>query len=237
MKKKMAILGMVVLVLAIGLWLVSCDNNTDNIENRFITGAAFEVPEDITLVRCGETPIGNLVADSLSWYAREINRPVDFSISNSGSIRAGLPKGIITEGDTQKVLSFNNNMVILTLSGSDVISLFNHVATMNQKYGGFANCSKEVKYTLTYDSNGGNGSISNLTINNSPINSTRTYNIATNDYLSGGGDGYTVFSSGTNLYSTNQLAHKILYEYGKSLNDNIMPTTDGRLTIIGGLTM
>jgi 5'-nucleotidase/UDP-sugar diphosphatase len=234
-KNKFSVLGMLALVLVLGFAFADCDNGDSNTENNFITGAAFPVT-DIILVRYGETPIGDLVADSLPWYATKINKPVDFSIFNAGSIRDGLPKGIITEDDTHKVLSFDNTMVIITLSGSDVISLFDYVATMKQGQGGFAICSKEVKYTLTYDNNGENGSISNLTINNSSINTERTYDIAINDYMYGGGDGYSIFSSGTNYYDTNQYMYKILYEYGKSLDDNIMPIIDGRLTIIGGIT-
>ncbi|MDR2028925.1 MAG: bifunctional metallophosphatase/5'-nucleotidase, partial [Treponema sp.] len=64
----------------------------------------------------------------------------------------------------------------------------------------------------------------------------RTYRFCTNDYLLGGGDGYTVLTRSQDPFNTSLLLSYVVVEYIRSQNGIIRPLTDGRLTVIGGTT-
>jgi len=79
-------------------------------------------------VRERETALGDLISDSMLWYVK--NMGVDFAIQNGGGIRADLPEGQITMQTLYEILPFDNSVVVLTLKGSDLQSLFDYIATI-----------------------------------------------------------------------------------------------------------
>ena len=97
----------------------------------------------------------------------------------------------------------------------------------------FAQVSKEVRYTITYDENG-HGSISGVTISGSEIDPQKTYKLATNDFMAKGGDGYEVLLNAVDKFNTSMLISNVVIDYAASLEDAITPSTDGRITVIGG---
>ena len=182
-----------------------------------------------------EIPLGNFVSDAQVAYLESRGVKVDFGFTNGGNIRASLPKGDVTRENILTVLPFENYVYVVTLKGSDVIDLFNFIGSINQGAGGFAQVSKEVSYTITYDETGMNGEISNVLINGKEIDPTATYKIAVNDYLAGGGDGYEALTKSIDTFNTSMLMSDIVIEYTKSLGSPISPKTEGRITIIGGI--
>ena len=182
-----------------------------------------------------EIPLGNFVSDAQVAYLESRGVKVDFGFTNGGNIRASLPKGDVTRENILTVLPFENYVYVVTLKGSDVIDLFNFIGSINQGAGGFAQVSKEVSYTITYDETGMNGEISNVLINGKEIDPTATYKIAVNDYLAGGGDGYEALTKSIDTFNTSMLMSDIVIEYAKSLGSPISPKTEGRITIIGGI--
>lgn len=184
-----------------------------------------------------ETALGDLVADAQVEYLRGHNIDVDFGFTNGGNIRAALPKGDVTRENIMTVLPFENYVYVVTLKGSDVIELFDFIGSINQGAGGFAQMSKEIRYTLTYDADGANGKISDLTFNGAPIDANRTYRIAVNDYLAGGGDGYTTLTKSVDTFNTSMLMSDVVIEFAQTLGDALSPVTDGRITVIGGISL
>lgn len=182
-----------------------------------------------------ELPLGNFVADAQVAYLAAHGVDVDFGFTNGGNIRASLPKGDVTRENILTVLPFENYVYVVTLKGSDVVELFNFIGTINQGAGGFAQVSKEVSYTITYDATGMNGKISNVLVNGSPIDESKTYKIAVNDYLAGGGDGYEALTKSIDTFNTSMLMSDIVIEYAQSLGGAISPTVEGRITIVGGI--
>ena len=85
----------------------------------------------------------------------------------------------------------------------------------------------------TYDSTGTNGSIKDVLVNGKPIDANKTYKIAINDYLAGGGDGYTVITKSIDNFNTSLLLSDIVIDYVKYLGESINPKTDGRIKIKG----
>jgi 5'-nucleotidase/UDP-sugar diphosphatase len=123
---------------------------------------------------------------------------------------------------------------VLTLKGTDVESLFDFIGSINQGAGGFAQVSKEVKYTITYDADGKNGKISDVTVGGKPVDPGRLYRIATNDYMANGGDGYVIFKNSVDTFNTSMLMNDVFIDYVKSLPQPVAPATDGRITVMGG---
>lgn len=195
------------------------------------TGAEFEFGNRLSRYR--EIALGDLTCDAQVWYVRSRGVKADFALTNGGNIRAALPAGDVTKENIMTVLPFENYIYVVSLSGQDVIDLFNFIASIPQGAGGFAQVSREVRYTITYDENG-SGTISDLTINGEAVDPSRTYRIVTNDYLAGGGDGYTALTRSTDTYNTSMQLSDIVIEYAQTLEQPVMPETDGRITIVGG---
>jgi 5'-nucleotidase/UDP-sugar diphosphatase len=187
------------------------------------------------LTRYQETAIGDMICDANAWYFREVyKQQIDFAFHNGGNIRAELSKGPLTREQILTVLPFENYLFIVSLKGEDIIELFNFIASIPQGAGAFPQFSREVCYTVDYT--GGTGKLSGLTIGGEPVDSERIYRFCTNDYLLGGGDGYTVLKKAENPFNTSLLLSYVVIEYIRSQNGIITPATDGRLTIIGGTT-
>lgn len=186
------------------------------------------------LTRYGETALGNLVSDASVAYVESTGVYVDFAIQNGGTIRAGLPAGDVTKEDILTMLPFENYIYVLSLKGEDVIELFNFIGSIKQGAGAFAQVSKEVSYTITYDQQG-NGKISEVLIDGKPIVPTAIYQIATNDYLASGGDGYEIFKKCIDSYNTSMLLSEAVVEYAKTQSQAVEPVKDGRIKVVGGI--
>jgi len=192
----------------------------------------------LRLPRCEESALADLCADAFVWGTRELGQTVDFGFINGGGIRGGLPAGPVTRGDFLVMQPFSNSVDLITLTGAQVKAVFAHAAAQNQGNGGFAQVSKEVKFTITYDGEGKNGSIDleKLTIGGKPVDDGKTYRVATYDFIvETGGDGYTMFMEGTDLLNTSVLDVDMLIAYVKTLSPPLLPQTDGRITVVGGI--
>ncbi|MDR2898280.1 MAG: 5'-nucleotidase C-terminal domain-containing protein [Spirochaetaceae bacterium] len=185
------------------------------------------------LSRKKEIALGNLVSDATVWYVGTKGVAVDFAFQNGGNIRTELPAGDITRERIVTILPFDNYIYVLTLKGSDVIALFDFIAAIPQGAGGFPQISREAAYTVNYET----GKIEGLTINGQPVDASKTYRIATNDYLAGGGDGYEVLKRATDTFNTSITLTNAVIEYIQQLPQPILPATEGRITIIGGMEL
>jgi 5'-nucleotidase/UDP-sugar diphosphatase len=187
------------------------------------------------LTRKIETALGDMICDANAWYFRTVyNQQIDFAFHNGGNIRTELKRGPITQENILTILPFENYLFIASLKGSDIIELFNFIASIPQGAGGFAQVSKEVRYTIDYT--GGAGKLLDLTIGGAPVDPNRIYRFCTNDYLLGGGDGYTALTKSVDPFNTSLLLSYVVVEYIRSQNGVITPATDGRITVLGGVS-
>ncbi|GHV70661.1 bifunctional UDP-sugar hydrolase/5'-nucleotidase [Spirochaetia bacterium] len=185
------------------------------------------------LTRYRETALGNMITDANAWYFRTVyNQNIDFVFHNGGNIRADLPEGKITQEQILTVLPFENYLFIASLKGSELLKLFNFIASIPQGNGGFPQFSADVRYTLDVPSK----KISGLTIGGAPIDPEKIYRFCTNDYLLGGGDGYTILTGSQDPFNTSLLLSYVVCEYIKAQDGVISPAVDGRMNVIGGIT-
>jgi 5'-nucleotidase/UDP-sugar diphosphatase len=174
-----------------------------------------------------ENPLGNLLADSMLWYTRHLG--VDFALQNGGGIRADFPQGQITEKTIYQALPFDNSVVVLTLDGKSIQSLFDYIATISSGRGAFPQLSDGISIIINYQTR----KCESIIINGRPIDTNRTYKIATNSYLAAGGDGYSMLPNAIHSYDSGTLQKEILIKYIEYLGGKIKPRTTGRIKIIG----
>ena len=187
------------------------------------------------LTRYQETALGNMITDANVWYLRNVSRQqVDFAFHNGGNMRAELPAGPITQEQILTILPFENYLYIVSMTGAQIIQLFDFIATIPQGNGGFPQFSGDVRYTI--DKTAGSGVIRNLTIGGSPVDRNRVYRFCTNDYILSGGDGYVTMQNAADPFNVSLLLSYVVTEYIKNRGSLISPVLDGRLNIIGGVT-
>jgi len=178
-------------------------------------------------VREEENPLGNLVADSMLWYTKYLG--ADFALQNGGGIRADLPEGRLTERVVYETLPFDSTVVVLTLDGKSVQSLFEYMATISSGQGAFPQVSEGVSTIIDRSKK----KCMQVIINGKPLDASRTYKIATNSYLAAGGDGYRIFLKAIDAYDSSMFQRDVLIEYIEYLGGRIKPQTSGRIQILG----
>src|SRR5439155_20989758 len=132
-------------------------------------------------LRHGEPPLGNFVADVMRDALG-----ADVAIINSGGIRAPLPAGNVTVGDVYSTLPFDNRIVVVSMPGWRLRELLDFSGGRIGK-GGFAQVSG-VSFVIRGDR------ASYIRVNKKPLESDRTYRVATVDFLYEGGDGYAILA-------------------------------------------
>jgi 5'-nucleotidase/UDP-sugar diphosphatase len=173
-----------------------------------------------------ENPLGNLVADSMLWYTNYLG--TDFAVQNGGGIRADLPEGRLTEAMIYETLPFDSTVVVLTMEGKSVQSLFEYMATTSKGQGGFPQVSEGIKMIMDKSKK----KCTQVMINGKPLDVNRTYKIATNSYLAAGGDGYKIFLKAMDAYDSSMFQRDVLIEYIEHLGGRIKPHTFGRIQIV-----
>jgi 5'-nucleotidase len=143
-------------------------------------------------VRTVETNLGNLVAD----IVRE-NLHAEVGLMNGGGIRANriVPAGRITRRDVNALFPFLNVMVKLEVTGTTLLSALEHaVRAYPQENGGFLQVSG---LTFAFDPGRPPGErVVRVLVGGTPLDPTRLYTIATNNFLARGGDGYAMLTIG-----------------------------------------
>ncbi len=151
---------------------------------------AVELDSRSATVRTREAAIGNLIADAM----RESGR-ADVAIMNGGGIRAGkvyAPGSTITRRDVLAELPFFNRMVIVEITGRGLKgSMENGLAILPDAGGRFPQVSG---LTLEADLKRPAGQrITSMRVGGVPLDESRTYRVALNDFMARGGDNYTDF--------------------------------------------
>lgn len=118
----------------------------------------------------------------------------DIGLQNTYGIRRSLPAGNITYGMIYETMPFDNTVTTVNIKGSDLLTLIEHsLPTGRTQIGVFAG----VKIIL-----GKNNIINKVYINGNPLDSNKTYRLATINFLVSGGDGFD-FSKASNITDTN----------------------------------
>lgn len=133
---------------------------------------------------------------------------VQVGIQNGGGLRRSLHAGAITMGDLYEIMPFDNYLVTLELSGTDLKKAIdhgiNHPAITDGQFSGLK---------VIYDSNAPQGeSIVSITLEDgTSIRDDQYYSVVINDFMLTGGDKYD-FSRARNVINTYIPVRDVLVE-------------------------
>ncbi|MSP90114.1 MAG: bifunctional metallophosphatase/5'-nucleotidase [Alphaproteobacteria bacterium] len=178
-------------------------------------------------VRAAEAAIGNLFADAV----REAVGG-EIGLVNGGGIRGDktYDAGVtLTRKDVLTELPFGNKTVLIELSGADLKAAMEHsVSQVEQKQGRFMQLSG---MTLVYDPKQPAGArVVEIKVGGQPLDATRIYKVATNEYVYDGGDGFEVLKKGKSLIdeSAAKLMANQVMEY-IAAKGSVSPKVEGRI--------
>ncbi|NNG04468.1 MAG: bifunctional metallophosphatase/5'-nucleotidase [Inquilinus sp.] len=179
-------------------------------------------------VRTRETNMGNLIADAM----RE-GVGADIAITNGGGIRGDRSYEAgsqLTRRDIQTELPFGNVTVLLELTGEQVLAaLENGVSQIEDVAGRFPQVSG---LAFSFDASKPAGSrVTSVTVGGRALSPNAVYRVATNDYMAGGGDGYTAFAGGRAIIdaSAAQYMASMVIDYIAAAG-SVAPKVEGRIT-------
>jgi 5'-nucleotidase/UDP-sugar diphosphatase len=138
---------------------------------------------DRAIVRSQPTALGVMVATAMMQRTH-----ADFAIVNAGGVRDSLPAGKLNYKDVLKVHPFGNTIVTVDLRGDEVLHYLNAAAAMTPGAGAFAQFAG-IQLLIS------GGLVKEARIGAQPIDATKTYRMAVNNFMASGGDGYPKLSN------------------------------------------
>ncbi|MFJ4837944.1 bifunctional metallophosphatase/5'-nucleotidase [Streptomyces sp. NPDC088746] len=156
-----------------------------------------------------EKPLGNLIADAqLEGLAPADKGGAVVAFMNPGGIRSDLVytasgsegDGVVTYGEAFTVQPFTNMMNVVDLTGAQLVAaLQQQVSGSNEASPKILQVSKGLTYTLDMTKAGAERVVAEtIRLNGEAIDPAKTYRVAMNEFLAGGGDGFAALGSGTN---------------------------------------
>jgi 5'-nucleotidase len=179
----------------------------------------------------GESVLGGIIADAqLAATRSDTNGGAVIAFTNPGGVRADIPKkegGAVTYADVFVSQPFRNQLVTLTLSGAQIKNMLEQ-QWLDPKRPRILQVSKGFGYTWDGAKPFGERVIAeSMTLNGQRIDPAASYRVTVNNFLSVGGDGFTVLKEGTGqqfgVYDVDAL-----YAYFRA-NSPISPTAADRI--------
>lgn len=168
-----------------------------------------------------ECPMLNWASDALLAIARQLSpETVDVAVVNIGGMRCEWAAGDITFRNVFELMPFDNELVVLTLQGSDLQQLCEIFAYS----GGQGIAGMRIK--AVGDKVMQQEAI--VTINSKPLDPTKTYTVATSDYLSQGNDGMLPLKNYLQIWKSNEKIRDLYIEYIKQVKV-VQAKVDGRM--------
>jgi 2',3'-cyclic-nucleotide 2'-phosphodiesterase (5'-nucleotidase family) len=173
-----------------------------------------------------ESTLGNFFCDAVIFETKKIlgkdSAMLDVAVFNKGGLRNSLPKGNITIGNIFELMPFDNEVVLLKLSGAQFRDMcYKIVEKGGIPVGGMRLVMKGSTPT-------------DITVNGKAFDETKDYWVVTSDYLANGGDSYTFFKNPKDKKITNVLLRNMIINYCEDitkLDQTIKPKLDGRIQL------
>ncbi|MEU2247389.1 5'-nucleotidase C-terminal domain-containing protein [Streptomyces sp. NPDC019224] len=192
-----------------------------------------------------EKPLGDLIADAqLEGLAPADKGGAVVAFMNPGGIRADLVHkasgsegdGVVTYGEAFTVQPFTNMMNVVDLTGAQLVSaLKQQVSGANEASPKILQVSRGLTYTLDLTKSGADRVVADtIRLNGEAIDPGKTYRVAMNEFLAGGGDGFAALGQGTDKLvgaSDLDLFNAYLAAHSSASAPLAPPVTD-RITVV-----
>jgi 2',3'-cyclic-nucleotide 2'-phosphodiesterase (5'-nucleotidase family) len=180
-------------------------------------------------VRSQESNFGSLIADAMRNAT-----DADIGLTNGGGIRGDRTYEaghVLTRRDILTELPFGNTTVLVAITGEDILAaLENGVSQVEDGAGRFPQVSG---LTFAFDASKPAGSrVTDVEVRGVPLNPGATYRVATNDYMLGGGDGYSSLGNGQVIIdaAAATLMANTVANYITALGGQVTLEPEGRIT-------
>jgi 2',3'-cyclic-nucleotide 2'-phosphodiesterase (5'-nucleotidase family) len=182
----------------------------------------------------GESAMGNFLTDAQRWKAG-----TQIAFTNPGGVRADILYAAyphdVTFGDLLTVQPFDNKLVTLNLTGTQIYALLEQQFVVNRILP-----VSGLKYTYNLALPAGSRITSLTLADGTPILPNATvYTIACNEYIATGGDGFTVFLGATNVArigvsDLDALVDYVAFKFGTPpsnapIDPSVYPVIEGRI--------
>ena len=180
-------------------------------------------PENIDKKGTWQTKIGNLqstvtLASANKVFGLRENKSVDICLLNNGGIRSIINKGNITTRTAFELMPFENNLVVVSLKGEQILEMVNYIIKEKKPH-------PLAGMTFIIDKN---DVAKDILVQKQPLDLQKIYFVATNDYLYNGGDNMNFFKKAIQLYDLDYKVRNVWIDYFKEI-DTIPVLTDIRI--------
>ena len=149
----------------------------------------------------------------------------DIAVQNTFGIRDDLKKGAVSLRHLFRIMPFENTLVRMELSGAEIIDWIRQTLRVNRTY--LQVSGVQVFFKASPD--GQSVQDVRVHIEGAPIDPTRTYRVATNDYLASGG-GAGKYIKGRPQHDTGKSLRAVVAEYVKA-HTPVSPPAVGRFIL------
>ncbi|MFK0293423.1 bifunctional metallophosphatase/5'-nucleotidase [Streptomyces sp. NPDC090442] len=158
-----------------------------------------------------EEPLGDLIADAQQEATAAPDKGgAQLALMNPGGIRSDLAykasgkegDGVVTYAEAFTVQPFTNMVHVVDLTGAHLLAaLQQQVSGPNEASPKILQVSKGLSYTLDMTKAGAARVVTDtVRLNGAPVDPAKTYRVAMNEFLAGGGDGFPALKQGTNKH-------------------------------------
>lgn len=168
------------------------------------------------------TAIGNMMADAVYEQANKVfntrtGDTIDFVLLNHGGIRSIISKGDVTLRTAYEVMPFENSVVVVNMPGEKVQELLIYLSKAKR-----AHPISQLNVVLNKE-----GGLESAMLKGEPIDLSKSYHVATNDYLYNGGDRMTFFQPNKGLEVLDYKIRNVLIDHFTQI-DTLNPVIDSR---------
>jgi 2',3'-cyclic-nucleotide 2'-phosphodiesterase (5'-nucleotidase family) len=167
--------------------------------------------------------MGNFLADITFEKANKVfqlreNKSIDLCILNHGGIRTIISKGELTARNAYEIMPFENSAVVVALKGEQVLEIVKYIIAEKKPHP-----LKGMTFTISKDNQPKEVLVGGL-----PLDYTKTYYVATSDYLSYGNDNMLFFKKSIQKYDLEYKLRNIIIDFFKE-NKIITSSKDIRI--------
>jgi 5'-nucleotidase len=149
----------------------------------------------------GESALGDIIADAqLAATGADKDGAAAIAFTNPGGLRADITKksdGTVSYGDVFASQPFRNQLVTLTLTGSQIKNMLEQ-QWLDPRRPRILQVSEGFSYAWdNAKPNGDRVIAASMSLNGERIDPAKSYRVTVNNYLSVGGDGFTVLKEAT----------------------------------------
>lgn len=181
-----------------------------------------QTTQELTKTSDPETLIGDFFSEAILAEGLKKDPTIQFTLSTKGGLRTSFPKGNLMVSNVFELMPFENELVVLKLSGATVQKVIDFIVkSSGQPVAGIRMTIRDKKAT-------------EVTIGGKPFDVNQSYNLLTYDYLANGAEGLEFLSEAKERKNIDKKVRDALIDYindltsaGKTINTQL----DGRIVV------